>query len=119
LAYALLAGEDYILGRTASGTVVNPRLRHLLTPGGRQELRRKFTVLPHRGQSAASHDVFQPLDIGGEKGSDRIACDLIRTFQLVGRGTLSGEHWSGLWVIPWDKGIGAVKSTKNQTPGIS
>jgi GntR family transcriptional regulator / MocR family aminotransferase len=43
LAYALLAGEDYILGRRASGTVVNPRLRHLLTPGGGQELRRKFT----------------------------------------------------------------------------
>jgi len=33
LAYTLLAGEDYILGRTASGTVVNPRLSHLLTPG--------------------------------------------------------------------------------------
>src|SRR6516165_1725095 len=47
LAYTLLAGEDYILGRTASGTVVNPRLRRLLTPGGRQELRRKFTVPPH------------------------------------------------------------------------
>jgi hypothetical protein len=26
-----------------------------------------------RRQSAASHHVFQPLDIGGEKGSDRIA----------------------------------------------
>src|SRR5437867_12290216 len=34
LAYTLLAGEDYILGRRASGTVVNPRLRHLLRPGG-------------------------------------------------------------------------------------
>ena len=44
LAYTLLAGEDYILGRTASGTVVNPRLSHLLTPGGQRALRRKFTV---------------------------------------------------------------------------
>jgi GntR family transcriptional regulator / MocR family aminotransferase len=43
LAYTLLAGEDYILGRRASGTVVNPRLRHLLTPGGGHEPRRKFT----------------------------------------------------------------------------
>src|SRR6266478_5222857 len=42
LAYTLLAGEDYILGRRASGTVVNPRLRHLLTPGGGHEPRRKF-----------------------------------------------------------------------------
>src|SRR6266496_2824158 len=37
LAYTLLAGEDYILGRRASGTVVNPRLRHLLTPGSGHE----------------------------------------------------------------------------------
>src|SRR6516165_2891149 len=44
LAYTLLAGEDYILGRTTSGTVVNPRLSHLLTPGGQRALRRKFTV---------------------------------------------------------------------------
>src|SRR5262249_44049360 len=47
LAYTLLAGEDYILGRMASGTVVNPRLKHLLTLGGVQELRRKFTVPRH------------------------------------------------------------------------
>src|SRR5262249_40578871 len=46
LAYTLLAGEDYILGRTASGTVVNPRLKHLLTPGGRHALRKNFTVPP-------------------------------------------------------------------------
>src|SRR5262249_52694365 len=44
LAYTLLAGEDYILGRTASGIVVNPRLSHLLTPGGQRALRRKVTV---------------------------------------------------------------------------
>src|SRR5262249_57628157 len=44
LAYTLLAGEDYILGRTPSGPVVNPRLSHLLTPGGQRALRRKFTV---------------------------------------------------------------------------
>src|SRR5262249_25011468 len=44
LAYTLLAGEDYILGRTASGTVVNPRLSHLLTPGGQRELRKKFAA---------------------------------------------------------------------------
>ena len=44
LAYTLLAGEDYILGRTASGTVVNPRLSPLLTPGGQREVRRKFKI---------------------------------------------------------------------------
>jgi GntR family transcriptional regulator/MocR family aminotransferase len=61
LAYTLLAGEDYILGRTASGTVVNPRLRHLLTPGGRQDLRRKFTVLPR----APSHPTpVRPFQMG-------------------------------------------------------
>jgi len=43
LAYALLAGEGYILARTASGTIVHPGLKPLLTPGGGQDLRRTFT----------------------------------------------------------------------------
>jgi GntR family transcriptional regulator/MocR family aminotransferase len=59
LAYALLAGEDYILGRRASGTVVNPRLRHLLTPAGGQELRRKF-IEPRR----APPPTVRPFQMG-------------------------------------------------------
>ena len=61
MAYALLAGEDYILGRRASGTVVNPKLRHLLRPGGGQELRRKFTEPRH---ATSHHPPARPFQMG-------------------------------------------------------
>ena len=61
LAYALLAGEGYILGRRASGTVVNPKLRHLLRPGGGQELRRKFTEPRH---ATSHHPPARPFQMG-------------------------------------------------------
>jgi GntR family transcriptional regulator/MocR family aminotransferase len=61
LAYTLLAGEDYILGRRASGTVVNPRLRHLLTPGGGHEPRRKFK---EPGYAPSHPTLVRPFQMG-------------------------------------------------------
>src|SRR5260370_7903827 len=61
LAYTLLAGEDYILGRRASGTVVNPRLRHLLTPGGGHEPRRKFK---EPGYAPSHRTLVRPFQMG-------------------------------------------------------
>jgi GntR family transcriptional regulator/MocR family aminotransferase len=44
LAYALLVGEGYVVGRTAAGTVVNPDLsRTPMSAGGNQTLRRTLT----------------------------------------------------------------------------
>jgi GntR family transcriptional regulator / MocR family aminotransferase len=48
LAYALLVGEGYVVGRTAAGTVVNPGLSHMsISPGGGRELRGKFAQAGH------------------------------------------------------------------------
>src|SRR6266576_6422643 len=46
LAYAVLAGEGYIVGNTTSGTMVNPGLRHLPAVGSDNELRR--TIIQSR-----------------------------------------------------------------------
>ncbi len=40
LAYAVLAGEGYVVGNATSGTMVNPALRHLPAAGSDNELRR-------------------------------------------------------------------------------
>jgi GntR family transcriptional regulator / MocR family aminotransferase len=46
LAYAVLAGEGYIVGHPTSGTMVNPGLRHLPAAGSDSELRRTI-IQPH------------------------------------------------------------------------
>jgi DNA-binding transcriptional regulator YhcF (GntR family) len=46
LAYAVLAGEGYIVGNTTSGTMVNPGLRHFPGAGSDNELRRTI-IQPH------------------------------------------------------------------------
>jgi GntR family transcriptional regulator / MocR family aminotransferase len=44
LAYALLVGEGYVVGRTAAGTVVNPDLSRMpMSAGGNRTLRRTLT----------------------------------------------------------------------------
>ena len=46
LAYAVLAGEGYIVGNTTSRTMVNPGLRHFPGAGSDNELRRTI-IQPH------------------------------------------------------------------------
>src|SRR6266704_3093510 len=59
LAYALLAGEGYIVGRTASGTVVNPGLQHLPAPRTDEEPRRTLAEPRSASDRPASVRPFQ------------------------------------------------------------
>src|SRR5262245_9468747 len=61
LAYALLAGEGYVVGRAAAGTIVNPELSQLLTSAAGQTLRGK---LANRGDEFARVCPARPFQMG-------------------------------------------------------
>jgi GntR family transcriptional regulator / MocR family aminotransferase len=59
VAYALLAGEGYIVGNATSGTMVNPALRHLPAAGCDSELRATIIQPRPAPDRAASARPFQ------------------------------------------------------------
>jgi GntR family transcriptional regulator/MocR family aminotransferase len=83
-AYALLAGEGYIVGRTASGTVVNPGLRHLPAPGAAEELRPNLAKLRSASDRTAPARPFQmglpALDAFPRKAWARLVARRARSF---------------------------------------